>query len=144
MNISFYNSNSLLGYSYEDDIYKDINDKNQQILSNVHRCWLPMLLVAGFLPWVLACGTIKKKKNVNFEFLHFPRKLYFIMFLNVQAFNSSREYCWNCTFSMNVQIIKMPLSVALVKNWTVLYIAARTIWVFPMALLNLNPLLHGM
>ena len=29
-------------------------------LSNVHRCWLTMPLVAGFLRWVLACRTIER------------------------------------------------------------------------------------
>ena len=38
-------SKSLLGDSYEDNIYKD--DQNQLILSNVQRCWLAMPLGDG-------------------------------------------------------------------------------------------------
>ena len=53
-------------------LQKEVIDRNTVLvnkllltgtLSNVHRCWLVMLLGAGVLCWVLACRTIEKKET---------------------------------------------------------------------------------
>ena len=63
-NIVFKMMKILLGDSYEVDIYKDKDDQNQLILSDVRRCLLAMPLVAGFLCCLLAYHTIEKTKKL--------------------------------------------------------------------------------
>ena len=52
-----------LGIGYCLEGFRTITSYCLEPLSNVRRCRLAMPLGAGFLRWVLACRTIKRKKK---------------------------------------------------------------------------------